>query len=75
MPKYTVVDTREISSLTPTGTERKMYRVWITTENGARGTVDVRPADWNADALTAILQEKAAQLDLAYTVGGAGGGL
>jgi len=52
-----------------------MYRVWLVTENGARGTVDVRPADWTADTLTAILQEKAAQLDLAYTVGGAEGGL
>jgi len=51
-----------------------MYRVWLVTENGARGTVDVRPADWTKEALAAILQEKAAELDLAYTVGGAGGG-
>jgi len=64
--KYVVSDTREVSTLTPVGTERKFYRVWITTENGATGSIDVPLSDWNAEALPGILEDKAAELDLAY---------
>jgi len=67
--KYTVTDTREVSTLTPVGTERKYYRVWITTENGAMGSVDVPLPDWDAEKLPGILEEKARLLDLAFSVG------
>lgn len=69
MPKYKVSDTREVSTLTQTGTERKFYRVWIITEFGATGSVDVAPADWNKERLAEILEAKADELDLAYQVG------
>lgn len=70
MPKYTVVDTREVSTLTPMGTERKYYRVWIRTEHGASGSVDVPPDQWNAETLPGILEEKSAALDLAFSLTG-----
>jgi len=69
MAKYVVSDTREVSTLTPTGTERKFYRVWITTVNGVTGSVDVPVADWDAEKLPGILQAKAADLDLAFSLG------
>lgn len=52
--------------MTPAGGERTYYRVWIRTERGATGHVDVEQADWNTDTLPGILQEKADQLDLAF---------
>lgn len=65
---YKVNDTREVSTLTPAGTERKMYRVWLSTDNGATGSVDVPADKWNADDLPAILEAKAAALDLAFNL-------
>lgn len=68
MPGYTVTDSKETSVITPAGNRTKMYRVWIKTERGATGFVDVEPADWTADKLPAILGAKAADLDLAFTL-------
>jgi len=68
--KYTVLDTREITSMTPAGSVRKAYRVWIQTANGATGTVDVAAGDWKADRLTVLLSSKADELDLAFSLGG-----
>jgi len=68
MTKYTVVDTREVSTLTPMGSERKFYRVWITTEHGASGSVDVPTDQWDAETLPGILEAKAAALDLAFSL-------
>jgi len=68
MADYKVTDTREISTLTPAGTERKVTRVWLVTDNGATGTVDVPSDKWNAQDLPVILTAKAEQLDLAFTL-------
>lgn len=70
MARYSVIDTREVSTLTPMGTERKFYRVWIKSEHGATGSVDVALADWDAEKLPGILEEKAAALDLAFSLTG-----
>ncbi len=70
MPKYTVVDTREVSTLTPMGSERKFYRVWIRTPHGASGSVDVPIDQWNAETLPGILEQKAAELELAFNLTG-----
>jgi len=67
--KYVVLDTREISSMTPAGSVRKAYRVWIQTSNGATGTVDVAADNWKADRLAVLLSAKADELDLAFTLG------
>jgi len=67
--KYTVLDTREITSMTPAGSVRKAYRVWIQTDRGASGTVDVSSEEWKADTLKKILSAKATELDMAFTLG------
>lgn len=66
MNGYKVTDSREISSMTQAGGEHNFTRVWIQTDKGATGHVDVEPEDWNPDALKKILMEKAASLDLAF---------
>ena len=70
MATYKVVDTREVSTLSPTGNEVKFYRVWLRTEHGASGSVDVGETQWNAETLPGILEEKAAALDLAFSLTG-----
>jgi len=63
---YKVTDTKEISQMSPAGTMLKLYRVWLVTDHGATGTVEVEPGKWNEDDLPAILADKAAELDLAF---------
>jgi len=65
---YKVTDTREISRMTQAGSEVKLYRVWLVTDDGATGHVDVKQDDWNANALKSILDAKADELDLAFAV-------
>jgi len=67
---YKVTDTREVSSMSPAGTQQRMYRVWLVTDKGATGTVDVSPDKWNEDELPGVLEAKAAELDLAFKVTG-----
>lgn len=66
MPGYTVSDSRELSHMTPAGTDKKYYRVWLLTDEGATGYIDVSKKDWNKEKLTEILAVKAAELDLAF---------
>ena len=68
---YKVSDTREISTMTPGGTRRVLYRVWLVTERGASGTVDVPAADWEAGRLREVLNAKAQELDLAFEIASA----
>lgn len=65
---YKVTDTREMSRMTEAGSVHKVYRVWLVTDNGSSGTVDVPKDKWNAEDLTPILETKAAELDLAFAV-------
>jgi len=50
------------------GSVVKMYRVWLVTGRGAAGQVDVPLDKWNPVELLLILTDKAAELDLAFTV-------
>ena len=68
MPNYRVTDTREIATMTPAGRRQVVYRVWIVTDRGAAGTVDVPAEHWNADDLPEILAKRAEELDLAFSV-------
>lgn len=68
MPGYKVTDSRELSGMTQAGGEHKYYRVWLFTERGATGHVDIELADWNKERLAEIFKAKAAELDLAFTV-------
>jgi hypothetical protein len=65
---YKITDTREISQLTPAGKTVTIYRVWLVTDRGATGTVDVPTKDWKADKLNSILDARAAELDLAFVL-------
>lgn len=68
MPGYKVTDSKEMSTMTRTGDERKHYRVWIQTDLGATGSVNVPISDWNEEILPVILQQKADELDLAFNL-------
>lgn len=66
MDGFKVTDTRQVSSMTQAGGEQKFYRVWLQTNKGATGYVDVEPDDWDKEKLSVILEAKAAELDLAF---------
>ena len=72
MPTYTVVDTRQVQRLTPAGSMKQVYRVWIETERGATGAVDVGPDKWNKETLPGLLTEFAEKLDMAFEVANGG---
>lgn len=67
---YKVTDTQRMTAMTPAGGTVQSYRVWIVTDRGARGQVDIPLDQWNAEDLPGVLAEQAALLDLAYTVTG-----
>ena len=67
---YSVTNTKEVPTITPGGTQKKVYRVWLKTDRDSVGSVDVDKADWTAEKLPAILTAKAAELDLAFTLPG-----
>jgi hypothetical protein len=69
---YRVTDTREITTMTQGGGQATLYRVWLITERGASGTIDVPLRNWNKDDLPAILNEKALALDLAFSIASGG---
>lgn len=70
MPDYKVTDTQEIKQMTPSGAQTTVYRVWLTTTRGARGTLDVPPDQWNAETLPDLLSAKANELNLAFALSG-----
>jgi len=59
--------------MTQGGSEKIVFRVWLATDNGASGTVDVPKDKWNKDELPTILEAKADELDLAFSVANASG--
>ena len=68
MPNYKVIESRQISKLGPTGSTVSEYRVWIQTERGSTGSIDVSAADWKAEKLKTILTDFATDLDLAFNL-------
>jgi len=65
---YEVTDTREVQTITPAGNQKTVYRVWLVTDNGASGAVDVPMNEWNKEDLPGILEAKAKSLDLAFSI-------
>jgi len=65
---YKITDTREMSRMTPAGSVAQTYRVWLVTDRGSTGTVDVTKDKWNKENLPGILEAKAAELDLAFAL-------
>jgi hypothetical protein len=67
---FKVQDTQRITTMTPAGGSVTSYRVWLVTDRGATGQVDVPVDAWNEKDLPVLLKEQAALLDLAFTVKG-----
>lgn len=67
---YKVTDTREMSKMSQAGSVVQTYRVWLVTDMGSSGTVDVPLDKWNKKDLPGILEAKAAELDLAFAIAG-----
>jgi len=65
---YKVTDTRELSRMTEAGSVVQTYRVWLVTDRGSSGFIDVPLDKWNKEDLPGILESKAEQLDLAFAV-------
>lgn len=65
---FKVTDTRESQTITQAGTPVTKYRVWIVTDKGATGMIEVSPDDWSEEKLLPILIKKAEDLDLAFTI-------
>ena len=65
---YRVTDSQKIQSITPAGNPTSFYRVWLVTEKGASGYVDVPSEQWKKEELHQVLQEFADELDLAFFV-------
>lgn len=65
---FKVVDTQRITTMTPAGNTMTYYRVWLVTDRGASGQVDVPLDLWNEKDLPGFLREQAATLDLAFNM-------
>jgi hypothetical protein len=63
---FKVTDTQRITTMTPAGNHMEYYRVWLRTDRGASGQVDVPVELWNEKDLPGFLREEAAKLDLAF---------
>ena len=67
---FKVTDTQRITTMTPAGGALMYYRVWLVTDRGATGQVDVSVDEWNDKTLPDILKAEAAKLDLAFNLKG-----
>lgn len=67
---YRVTDTKETMTMTQAGSTVTLYRVWLVTDLGSTGTVDVPKDKWNETDLRPILEAKAEELDLAFAIAG-----
>jgi len=65
---YRVTDTRETQQMTEAGRVVKAFQVWLVTDKGATGTLEVPASDWNAEKLADLLTAKAKELDLAFAL-------
>lgn len=65
---FKVTDTQRITTMTPAGNTATYYRVWLMTDKGASGQVDVPVELWNEKDLPGYLRDSAAQLDLAFNL-------
>jgi hypothetical protein len=65
---YEVTGTDERQTYGPNNKPKTVYIVYLTTDRGVSGTLEVSKADWNAETLPGLLQDKADELDLALTL-------
>jgi len=67
---FRVTDTQRVTTMTPAGNQAQYYRVWLVTDRGASGQVDVPVDQWNEADLPGVLKAEAAKLDLAFNLKG-----
>jgi len=65
---YEVTHTDERQSFGPNNQPKMVYVVYITTDRGVSGTLEVSKADWDTEKLRELLQARADELDLALTL-------
>lgn len=65
---YKVEGSKQVQEMNRAGGLTKRYRVWIVTDKGASGFLDVDAADWEADKLREKLDAFAKELDLAFNL-------
>ena len=67
---YTVTGTTQREKLTQDNRIRQVYIVYLETDLGVTGEVEVSKADWTEEKLSEILEEAANDLDLAFRLAG-----
>ena len=65
---YTVTATEQQERFGANGKPKTIYVVYLTTDRGVSGSLEVSKADWNAETLPGLLQAKADELDLAMVL-------
>jgi len=71
MAGYKVEAAQQQDRMGPTGDSVQVYVVWLKTDLGASGRIEVPALVWEGDDLAAYLQAKADNLDKAFVVAGA----
>jgi len=64
--KYTVTDVNERRRFTNAGGEQLSFDIHIQTERGSTGSVRIPAAEYEKDAVKAILDALAAKLDMPF---------
>ena len=67
---YTVTGTTQREKLGQDGKIRQVYIVYLETDLGVTGEVEVNKADWTEEKLSGILEKAANDLDLAFRLAG-----
>jgi len=68
MSTFTVEAARKQDRMRADGGTKTVYVVWLETERGATGRVEVPAAIWESDGLKGHLQVEADKLDKAFLV-------
>lgn len=63
---FEVLSVDKQDRLSPNGRVSIVYRVWIETDKGANGAVELTEVQYKSDDLKSILAQEAADLDRAF---------
>lgn len=68
MATFRVESASKQERMRPDGGRKTVYVVWLETDRGATGSVEVSPEVWDGDNLREFLTAEAAKLDKAFSV-------
>ena len=63
-----VTGSQEQVRMGPNAQTIRIHVVWVETDSGATGQLEVPAAQWNPDDLAKLLEAKRNELDLAFTI-------